>query len=660
MADNKKFDLSPGFEEIPLDTELSPGFEAIPSVKPPTTIPQLLEKKAAGVTETISEQIPGAIQTGKDIAKAVAEEALLGGGAEAYGALAATGEKLKSYLAGQPGRDWLEIYRQSQQAAEKELEEAKERTPIGYRVGQVAGTILPALLTAGAGLGAKAAARVTLPALEKAIATKTISSLGKAATTSAALGATEATLRSKGELETSQGRQKILADAIGGALMGGAVGTAFAAAAPKLRDIYDSARQSVSSYIADSPKLRQSVLAFKQGKAGTPVTEGLRDTIRIGQQQTKDIADVTNRILDAESAVGSKISNTIKRATDEGVQIGVTPDMLKAARDANRFFKQNPHFLKTDDAARLRTMFQKIQTNTMTPLEANQWKKELVELAGRTNTPEIESIANNFYGATRKALTDQIPDLNPLYSQFYDLRKAVSETIVSRGLPVELSEVWMGDMIKGRRKLTEGVRDLLTSATTPGAKKLPAAGGSFPQLITNLNEFDVKHPGVLKEIGLDSKEFFEDIISKGDEFAIAKQKLGFEPQAGIGRELKAIPIGGATTGKGRLLSVATVAGQGVRAIKPVAGKVANLSRKLYDAPAQQLGELSKDLYESGVPGLVSLGKALEKGLADKNTAAKNAALFAILQNPKSRLFISGEEVEEETPIENGEVPSYGQ
>jgi hypothetical protein len=42
----------------------------------------------------------------------------------------------------------------------------------------------------------------------------------------------------------------------------------------------------------------------------------------------------------------------------------------------------------------------------------------------------------------------------------------------------------------------------------------------------------------------------------------------------------------------------------------------------------------------------SLGEALERGIVEKNESLKNAALFTIMQNPKARLLINGDELSE--------------
>lgn len=66
----------------------------------------------------------------------------------------------------------------------------------------------------------------------------------------------------------------------------------------------------------------------------------------------------------------------------------------------------------------------------------------------------------------------------------------------------------------------------------------------------------------------------------------------------------------------------------------VGSSVSKMGRNLFQAGDEQLSAVAGKLKNT--PGLQHMGGALEDAIANKNTAARNAALFTIMQNPKAR------------------------
>jgi methionyl-tRNA synthetase len=104
-------------------------------------------------------------------------------------------------------------------------------------------------------------------------------------------------------------------------------------------------------------------------------------------------------------------------------------------------------------------------------------------------------------------------------------------------------------------------------------------------------------------------------------------------------------VGLAPTGSGNLNIGASLVGRTVKMIEKMPGKIAkkplvkgtvDLSRKIYNAPAQSLSNVASRLEDNGFE---SLGKALRESVESGNTYKKNAALFTIMQNPNARVLI---------------------
>ena len=71
--------------------------------------------------------------------------------------------------------------------------------------------------------------------------------------------------------------------------------------------------------------------------------------------------------------------------------------------------------------------------------------------------------------------------------------------------------------------------------------------------------------------------------------------------------------------------------------------VLNVGKKLYAASDDALRDLSKTL--DGIPGQKSMSDALNKALDSKDSVAKNAVLFSIMQNPNLRSVVGSDNLE---------------
>jgi len=621
--------------------------EQIPPV--PITVPEVLKEKLGVPVEEIGTST---LETTEDIAKGLAEGATLGFAGEIAGAAGATGEKIESFLRGEKGRAWLETYREKQRAAEKALEEARERSPYAFGAGEIAGTVLPALTTAGAGLtvtGARGAAALGRRAL--------LREAGKAALTGAQLGAVQAAGVSKAELlgaEEAQ-RERFAADVIGGAATGGVFGGVIAGTAMK---VTPGIKQKLKNYIEESPKLKQFLTAKQMARGGEVISEAPEAIREMGLKRTETVTNMTKRFTDAEDTFGKMIGDVLDNSTAKGVKIDISNEVINTAKELGKAIQDNPILRGRQDATNLIQELYKLPTAKLSPRALFDLRQIVLTIAQDGKSSQIINIANKFQRGIKDNLEKDLPPLGVLSKVFNKLRRSGSETIIARGRDPELVDVWYGDLRKAEKNLYDNIEGILDRLRSPGAEKRDEAA-TFANLLKNLEAFkkDPEIIGKLKELGfkenapetilkkfkLDPETLKKDIEDISDKFSIQRHILGYQPRTIGLRSLSPSEIlertvtGFSPFALGRAYGAAQTIGV-------VEKKLAPMAKKLYQASENTLGTIANVLMK--MPGTQKLGASLMKGLSEKNAAAKNAALFTIMQNPKARLLISAEDLPE--------------
>src|ERR1041385_94730 len=95
----------------------------------------------------------GLLDTAGDFARGAAQGATLGFADELTGAGEATWDKLKALAMSQPSSPWAELYRKHQKESQAAYEASKQRSPIAYGAGQLAGNVGLGATTGALGLG---------------------------------------------------------------------------------------------------------------------------------------------------------------------------------------------------------------------------------------------------------------------------------------------------------------------------------------------------------------------------------------------------------------------------------------------------------------------------------------------------------------------------
>jgi aminopeptidase N len=270
-------------------------------------------------------------------------------------------------------------------------------------------------------------------------------------------------------------------------------------------------------------------------------------------------------------------------------------------------------------------------------------------------SPELEE-APKFLRELRRGLDqrlkDQVPEYRDAAERFAQYRSTYLEQPIAGGNDAALDDIYYGNMKKGEKKLVESYEDLVKRATGE-SQSVESTEERYAKLLQKAQEFQKAEQGrvasgkISAPITGDPKEFMQTIKDFADDAAVRRSvRQTQDSQAGGGIALKNA-AGIANTGRGALLSASYLAGKA--STGKIATNVTNLSRRIYNAPAQSLSNLATKL--EATPGVSALGKALREGLENGDSAKRNAALFTIMQNPNSRLLISGEDFPDEEPME---------
>lgn len=554
-----------------------------------------------------------------DLGRGVTEGLTLGFADELAGVASATGQSAMEFLRGEQGKGWLEKYQAEKAKQEALSKESAERSPYLYGGGELAGTLAPALLTAGA-------------AAPAAIGRGLVSRAGRAALSTGISGGIQAAGKSTGELGTEAGREQLLKDVGTGVAVGGAFGAATGAAAPILSKAGEKVSSKLGEYVDDSPRLKQLGMAYKKGTSGKEITTGQKSVERVAREQLGDIKDISNRFIKAEDQLGKSLEESLLKASQEGITIG--DDLLiESLEEVQNSISKGIAPASRQVKAKIESAIYHLRNEDLSPARANDLRKAILEIRDATDNPVLKQYAQEIQSSIKNQIVENVPDAAKLSKQFTDLRKAGSETLLAKGQPSEFADMWIGDLKRPDLEVSKEVTSLLSKLRSPGAQEESKRG--FVQLIDNLKKYEQDNPELLKKLGLDVGKLEKDIIGKADEFALSKQMLGYEPHASPS-SLKALALGPSKTGLGYALSGAQLAGTTKRVVGKAIKPIADISKKVYSLPKEGLSSIAAGFKQSEVGGLTHLGEALERGIAEGNRTAQNAALFSILQNPNAR------------------------
>jgi len=597
--------LAEGFERVPL----AEGFERVPLTE---SIP----------TEESKSTLEEVGETASDLGRGVLSGLTMGGLEE----LTAGGKALLS----DEKNDFSTLYKKYLEIEEQKESEARERSPTASLVGEIGGSLLPAIATGGAGLaasGGRAAAQLGGKELLKAA--------GKGALAAGLTGAVQGGVT--GALSSTEGgligasaeeKQKLLEDVKSGAVTGGVLGGVLGAAGPLASGAIQKSKEELLKY----PLMQEMFESAKMGKEGLGFLQE-QSSRNVLVKEEKDISTLAKKLKTMDRLAAKKIIDPLERASFDEVKVPMLRSEPFNAL-ASEIEKKQPE---------LAFNIKRLASGQTNPLEAHELRNTIKQMG-----PEYRELENEIKAAIDRA----VPGYKDNLKNFSKFREATSESLIKKGTPVELRDSWLSDVTKPKENLLAAVEDTVQKLKFPGKESKDALAAMYSEeggMIPLLNKLKNSSYGAeLDDLARQSgfKNTADMIDSLKNEFeqtslqsATIRSALGGRPEQEGLNQLKV------SWARKPLVIGANLAGQAKKMSKDAFESISKgtpniikapiqVGKSVYDFPVQKLDQIADTLI--GRTGYSSYGKSLKDALAKGDNVKKEAILFALMQRPDFR------------------------
>ena len=454
-------------------------------------------------------------------------------------------------------------------------------------------------------------------------------------------GAAAGAVGSSGHLidATPQEQAQVGRDALHGGETGSLLGMGTAVAGDLLKpvgkaiadsDMGQYFKMGAEGHNLSSPESRMGTLSNP---------EGLGDTVSMHDTQA------ANKVLDGlntmDEHLGQDVGDAVKAGTDKQIRIEATPEL-------NSQIKNLESTLGTDFSDTM----QKMNTQGLDPSELQEFRNDLADY-GRKIYSQDPVAASEVFNATKELtaqLRQQVPGYTEAANRLNEFRRLIPETILSKDNPIDVTNLRVSGTRNVDTKLLNNIKGMIRGMYNPDNAK---AQGAYTNLLQGINKLqqneqvrkvEAQAAGkpfqtVFDKVGVqpqDIESFFKD--------AAAKSKL-IQNYTGLGDvELNPFKISPLKTLGQASDWIGNKAGIVYGKMGSVAqNPVLNVGKKLYAASDDALRDLSKTL--DSIPGQKPMSTALNKALDNKDSVAKNAVLFSIMQNPNLRSIVGSDNLE---------------
>lgn len=538
----------------------------------------------------------------KDFAIGAGRGLTLDFGDEALAALEAAPEALTG------PEKFADLYRRYQQANQKTIDEAEARSPALTFGGQIAGGLLPAVFSGGAGGAA---------------------TLGSVAKTGAVMGGLTGIGTSRGTIENNP--DQIAKDALLGGTFGGVAGAALHGAGQLASKGFSKGVEALDDFASDYVPLEKISKTIKHGVAGEslfgkPAEEKFRakatkdvgefaeELMRGPEKTSREFAqmiadhELTGQPLTSNENLMSFLSKNLSKITDElssGVNDTIKPTLVKLQ-------KGEPVGL------------QEIYT-----LSKALRDKVAPKFMGTPNSTVFKSLQEEIDFAAEKMLD---PGKLKEAKLRFDLSRRAPEVLLNKGEKEKpLQAISFSDMVpsEAEKKLKDISRDKLLDRLSENSYE----GGKVREMLRNFIQTTKEVEQVAPDLIPNVEKYIPQLEDTAKDIGILRDITGvslFGP-----KDLQTSLIG-----KGVYGSVYT-ASRGTKIVSDV-------SKYVFNLPKAGLDQLANTI--STVPGETAkaMSNSLRKAVAENNRPQINATLFSIVQNPELRKSI------EIMPMEQGQ------
>lgn len=594
-------------------------------------VDEILGSQGSSQQDPVSPSSSFGIQ---DALASLGEGATLGFRDEILGALKAAGTVATS---DKKLEDLYNLYRQYQKEEEEGYKQIEAEHPTAALAGELAGGFL---IPGGVfGQGAKAAT--------------SLGRIGQAAKAGAAIGAITGAGKSEGTVDDLEKLGKdVLTGGAGGAAIGGALGGAgelvkkgfeglkkTGPMGENLAYSFERGAKKGEGFIGPSSEKR--ITGTKKelgGKFGEmmygeegPITqtskeigdyfskatqkgakvnvledENLRSKIAQTFQDLEDnnLLNPTKRLKDIEDPVLGDIFKALDRKGSVGQSMS-SNEIKTFSSNVDALLKGE---LSPEETYKFARWLQGDEVPGMAKLGSSKFKQLIPD-------DLIYSLKEAAKQSADNALAEEGISSEKLFKKFGDVRSDTVETILNKGKPKKYSTIWQKDYGKSNveSKLYDEFQNIFDTLQDPSKagdiprdvirtleERVSSLKQNYPDL--NFNKFD----DLLKEI----KDVSQQAVIRNK--LIANTSHTGSAKGLMERGLDLVGYGGAN----------------------IAGQSVNFGNKIAKAPDRVLIPIAQTLKTS--PVVSHLGVALEQALVNNQQSAKNAAMFAIMQNPEAR------------------------
>ena len=677
MANNNIDD----WEDIPVNAETD-DWEDVP-VEQPSLISKLGDKLASSgesALDTIKEYGIPALETAQDFSIGAAKGAtlgsldelggLLGAGVETgLGALgigpAATDAELQAQGFDVKPQTFLQKYRDYQQASEQEQKAAEDRSPVVNTLGQIAGGMTSGHIASGllgAGKAAKGVTSISDIAKNQGMSKAAIELLKRSPKEYAKMApllGLEIGLSSEEQLLGENANPTALAaDVAGGLAFGlpvmlglqGASEIVAPTAGKKAGEYTQKIKDAFQS--EDNPRLRQMAKSYTEygQNLKTPPRSHAADISEAGsafsKRDQRNVRTIMETLGKADAELGRNVGQSLKTAADNGVLVDVSPSMQAAAQRLQEISQTIPNLANSRKSVQAYEKMLGGETQ-LNPLELKTLIDDIdasigVFKAATNKTPaDASTLAEliKFRKDISTSLKQNVKDYAQAAERFENFRR-VLEQIVSGGKPLDVTDKFYGKLRDADNKIYSSLESMIQNVQRDdeAAKSYRTA---FVNTMDALKDFETKEASRvaadprLKQVLPSTNQLRKFILDASDDSVLRGSVKRTTAERGLMPDLKELIIGKAPT------SGAYYAGRISQS--DTAKNLANMSKKIYNAPTEALTNLASKLEASKFK---SLGEALRTSIESGNTGKRNAILFTIMQNPDARLLIDAEDVKE--------------
>lgn len=549
-------------------------------------------------------------QNVKDVGMSIGQGATLGFGDELLAAIKAAEEVATD----EPEiSDFAKLYREYQKQNEAAYEEAKARSPGLTFAGELGGGLIPAALTMGA---------------------SEVPTLGRAMMSGAKFGGLAGLGGSKGTTEEaiSDIKQGKIPEMAKDVAFSGAIG----AAAPIAFNAASGAKNLLAKQIEDSPLATQVIQSFKEGTKGKGFTG--RQALERMQKEASDVAtNIEGKINKGREFIQNQYKDVLS-----GKNVDINPDqanafstvenILKATGKRQGLYGEDEIEGAISEFGKSLLSIKKLKEGKISAQELKDLQKYLRSSAYSSNqTIEVATELDKAQKFANDLLKNKVPGYSEVNSQFRDFENAIETALSS--VPTE-SRTIGSIKSKGDTPLFKMGKDIVEKSELPyglGEKQFE----KLSLIRDELKKLKSSNPKILENMGIDNiDDFIKNIRTESDIQAVGHviRKAGQLQQQ--------VDLLGYT--RGGLYFGANILGRPAGAISSVAKKIKlpELSRMLYQASDNELSGVANTLNNSGYS---HLGNALNDAIKNKSLTTRNAVLFSIMQNPKIRRDLFGDQ-----------------